>query len=399
MSIHKDVIIVGGGVIGCSIAYHLGKRGIKSTIIERESIGARASGKAWAVISYPGALRLFEREPAEHSLFSTVGAESFTNWMDLFANTYHRLEDIAADLKSLGGIDIELGNNPIDFLAFDEKAHSLLQTELNVLQEEGFREMFWLDPEVVKAQYPNINPSLAGGIRISVYQVEPYKYTLGYAQAAEKMGAQVKQGNVVGFGTKSGRITSVKLESGKEITADTVVIAMGPWSCEGTRWLGKELPVQLVLESCLRMQTTRPLPLQGFGNGIVVVLPRVVKGEFIVGSPGIPHLKQDHWGTALSEDHKMELLEGALEMNPDLEDAKIVEYRGDLQGWAPTHPHMKPVMGRIPEWENGYTAFRFGTLGMCQSAGVGRIMAQMIDTGKRPVNHVKMLESLDPVHG
>jgi glycine/D-amino acid oxidase-like deaminating enzyme len=147
------------------------------------------------------------------------------------------------------------------------------------------------------------------------------------------------------------------------------------------------------------MQTTRPLPLQGFGNGIVVVLPRVVKGEFIVGSPGIPHLKQDHWGTALSEDHKMELLEGALEMNPDLEDAKIVEYRGDLQGWAPTHPHMKPVMGRIPEWENGYTAFRFGTLGMCQSAGVGRIMAQMIDTGKRPVNHVKMLESLDPVHG
>lgn len=399
MSEHKDIIIVGGGVIGCAISYHLGKRGITSTIIERESVGARASGKAWAVISYPGALRLFEKEPAEHSLFSTVGAESFTNWIELFANTYHRLEDIAEDLKTLGGIDIELGANPIDFLAFNTEAYEFLKSELVCLQAEGFREMYWVEPEEIKVQYPRINPDLKGGMRIPVYQVEPYKYTLGYAQAAEKMGAKIKQGNVVGFGSRGGRITSVKLESGKEIFADSVVIAMGPWSCEGTRWLGKELPVQLVLESCLRMQTDNPIPLQGFSDGITAVLPRVIKGEFIVGSPGIPHLKQDHWGTTLSEEHKMELLENAIRMNPDLEDARIVEYRGDLQGWAPSFPHLKPVMGRIPEWENGYIASRFGTLGMCQSAGVGRIMAHLIDTGKVPVNHTKMMASLDPARG
>ena len=53
MSKKHDVVIIGAGAIGCSIAYHLARRGITSTIIEKEYIGARASGKAWAVVSYP----------------------------------------------------------------------------------------------------------------------------------------------------------------------------------------------------------------------------------------------------------------------------------------------------------------------------------------------------------
>ncbi len=52
MSTRKDVIIVGAGVVGCSIAYHLGRRGISTCIVDRESIATRASGKAWAVFTY-----------------------------------------------------------------------------------------------------------------------------------------------------------------------------------------------------------------------------------------------------------------------------------------------------------------------------------------------------------
>ncbi len=52
MSTRKDVIVVGAGAIGCSIAYHLGRRGISACIVERESIATRASGKAWAVFTY-----------------------------------------------------------------------------------------------------------------------------------------------------------------------------------------------------------------------------------------------------------------------------------------------------------------------------------------------------------
>jgi glycine/D-amino acid oxidase-like deaminating enzyme len=56
MSTRKEVIVIGAGVVGCSIAYHLGRRGISTCVLDRESIAARASGKAWAVFTYAPAL-------------------------------------------------------------------------------------------------------------------------------------------------------------------------------------------------------------------------------------------------------------------------------------------------------------------------------------------------------
>ena len=61
MSARKDVIVVGAGAIGCSIAYHLGRRGISACIVERESIATRASGKAWAVFTYAPSMLAHER--------------------------------------------------------------------------------------------------------------------------------------------------------------------------------------------------------------------------------------------------------------------------------------------------------------------------------------------------
>ena len=70
---HCDVVIVGAGVIGSSIAYHLGKRGMRSTMVERESIGARASGKAWAVIVYPP--KVFAKKMTHRTVDSGTGVD------------------------------------------------------------------------------------------------------------------------------------------------------------------------------------------------------------------------------------------------------------------------------------------------------------------------------------
>ena len=59
MSSKVEVVIVGGGVIGCSVAYHLSKLGVSSQIIERDAIASQASGKAWAVMSTPASIVLF----------------------------------------------------------------------------------------------------------------------------------------------------------------------------------------------------------------------------------------------------------------------------------------------------------------------------------------------------
>ena len=62
---------------------------------------------------------------------------------------------------------------------------------------------------------------------------------------------------------------------------------------------------------------------------------------------------------SLTEGVKQQILEGVVEILPALEDATILEHRGDLLAMAPTPPHHKPVMGRLPRWQNGYVAARF----------------------------------------
>lgn len=77
-----------------------------------------------------------------------------------------------------------------------------------------------------------------------------------------------------------------------------------------------------------------------------------------------------------------------------LEDAAIVEHRGDLLAMAPTPPYQKPVMGRLPRWQNGCAASRFGGDGVCTSPATGELMAELIDTGDTPLRARRMFERL-----
>ena len=68
----------------------------------------------------------------------------------------------------------------------------------------------------------------------------------------------------------------------------------------------------------------------------------------------------------------------------------------DLLGLAPTPPHHKPVMGRLPDWRNGYVAARFGSLGICMSPAAGELMAEMIESGRTPLRARNLFETLAP---
>ena len=94
-----EVVIVGGGVIGCSVAYHLGKLGVPSLIIERDAIASQASGKAWAVISAPASIVLFWEG-------SRVPEGSMWPSFPLFEEGLRRFPQLAQESKAEGGIDI-----------------------------------------------------------------------------------------------------------------------------------------------------------------------------------------------------------------------------------------------------------------------------------------------------
>jgi len=392
MLAQKEIVIIGAGVEGCSIAYHLAMQGIPSQIIESDGIAARASGKSWAVWVYPPAFLQMETEPPD--LLFSMPKGTVRPWIELFWLGYHRLPHVALDLKERGGIDIGYGELPWITVALSEDQEKSCKESLSLMRDEGYYEGSWLEADDLRAIFPDIHPEARGGKVLTGLQVEPYQYTLGLAQAAEKMGANFRQGEAVGFRNKGSKVTSVILASGREIEADVFVLAMGPWSGRGASWLGEEIPIWVNREQCLKLEVPQRLPNYWISSAStdITILPKV-NGTVILGHAGVPD-HQPGFDSNLTEKVKMELLELAIDLLPSLKEAKIAEHRGDLEGWAPAPSRIQPILGRLPEWDNAYIAARMGTLGMMLSLGVGQVMADLILGGGNRIKN--MMEFLSP---
>lgn len=369
MSSKTEVAIIGGGVIGCSIAYHLAKHGIISQIIERDAIASQASGKAWAVIPSPGALVFFEG--------ISVPEGSVRPFLSLCEEGFRRLPQSAAQLKEEGGIDIGYGELPYIRLAFSESEEKQYKERMSELQREGF-DIGWLDRDEVVHRVPDIAPGIRGGLIFPQHQVEPYQYTLALAQAAEKRGVVVKQGEVVGFRSEKTRVNAVTLATGTTIEAGAVVLAMGPWTGQGTSWLGKEIPIKVEREQCLRVEIAQSLPLYRLTTVDSTIIPKV-DGTVVLGRALQPEEAEDFNDTP-TQAGMMKLIEAAVGLVPRLEEAKVIEHRVGLEAWPPTG--LQPVLGRLPEWDNVYVAARLQTMGIIMSLAVGRIMADLIVKGQ-----------------
>jgi len=394
MSPKKEVVIIGAGVIGCSIAYHLAKQGVPAQIIEVDSIAARASGKAWAVFVYPPIFRLYEGQPAD-TLYS-MPPGSIQPWLELCWLGYHRLPDINLVLQEEAGIDIEYGELSWTRVAFSESEERTQRANLAFFRNEGYYESHWLAADDLKAIFPDINPNARGALVSPCLQVEPYKFTLALAQAAEKKGASFRQGEATGFRQRGSRVTAITLATGTEVEADVVVLAMGPWSKQGTSWLGKEMPIRINREQCLRVQVPERLPPYALRGPKVGIIPKA-SGEVILGISGDKDLQTEYEVAQTTEEVKAEILEAAITLLPRLKEAKLVEHRGDLESWPPPPHSVAPIIGRLPAWDNVHIATGFGTEGIMMSLGAGQVMANLIIGGEHQPNRFQaMMEHLNP---
>lgn len=395
MSPQKEIVIIGAGVIGCSIAYHLAKQGVASQVVERESIAARASGKSWAVFAYPPRFLGMEGQPLEILFSMPVG--SVSPWLDLFWLGYHRLPDIAMELRETIGVDIGYGELSWVRVVLTAQQEEAYKASLALQRQQGFYEGYWMEAKDLRSLFPDINSRVRGGMVFPYLQVEPYRYTLGLAQAAEKRGVTIRQGEVAGFRKQGSKVTAALLATGTEVAGDVFVLATGPWSGRTTSWLGKEMPILINREQCVRMEVSRQLPPYGLTapNGLTIV-PKV-GGDVILGHAGLADLQTRFDVSLTTEETKMKLLDEAVELLPSLNEAKLIEHRGDFESWSPPPKRIQPVLGRLPEWENVYVATRFGTLGMMMSLGAGCVMADLIIAGGRaPARFKHMLEVLSP---
>jgi glycine oxidase len=207
-----DVIVIGGGLLGCSVAYRLTKDAARVLVLERSVPGAEASSAAAGILG-PTV------ESFEEALALQLGRRS----RELHA-------ELAEELDELFGVDVGFRRCGVIKVAFDAGELEKLEGQASKLRAQGVDCELWSSEELMQEE-PASNPEAAGALSIAEdAQVEPKKLLSTVALAAEHEGATFRSGSTVrAIKVEGGRVRGVQLDE-EMLQADRVVVAAGSWT-------------------------------------------------------------------------------------------------------------------------------------------------------------------------
>ncbi len=362
-------LIIGGGIIGCSIAYHLTKNGEKDVVLlEKASL---TEGATWHAAGLVGQLR---------------SSRNTTRMLKRSAAMYDALEDetgMAFDWKKVGSLRLA-----------STRERLLEAKRLTTMARSFDLEMEMITAEEAKALFPYIDATgLEGAAFIpSDGHVDPASLCQAIAAGARKHGAQIRQGvKVDDFEVTDGRITKVLTSEG-DYEAETVVFAAGMWSRELGAKLGIHVPAcavehqYIVTEPLPDVELVKGLPTLRDPERLVYYKPdaggRMViggyeEGTLPFGDEGIPgefvrQLLPDNL------DRFGPLAELATQVTPILEEVGI---RQVINGPIPYSADGDFVMGWMPGFDNLMMATGF-LYGIAAGGGAGEMIAEWITEGR-----------------
>jgi glycine oxidase len=354
-----DVVIVGGGIIGCATAYYLAKDGAKVTVLERGEIGNEASGAAagmLAALSSEGG----ERGPA------------FDKLLDESTKLYQTL---IPELKQTG-IDFHHRRTGVLHVAMtdDEAALTRQRYEFRRKLTDDLR---WLDgPTEILGEEPEANPkAVAAMVSSREEYVDPRRITEALAVAAKSLGVTILTNSPV---TRLRRDGTSKLRgvttTGANHDGDTVLLAGGPWTMELAKRLGATVPVRPVRGQMLSLDGPKaPLRHMVWG-GHAYLVPRE-DGQTYVGAT----VEEVGYRKRTTESGISSLRNGAMDLIPALRSAK---QRRAWSGLRPASPDGMPIMGRVLGWDNAWVSTGHFRNGILLAPISGLLMAKSILAGK-----------------
>lgn len=362
----SDVVIIGGGIVGTAIAYFLGKAGVASTIVERDSVGSHASGFAYGGLSPLGGAGI----PGPMAEISQEGM---------------RLHfEFAQNLPEETGVNIEFRHRPTLTLAFTDQEVERAKAALAWQQQQRGFTVRWLDAAQAKEVEPRISDETLGAVYIEGgADVEPYRLVLALARAAENMGATIRHGRVTGLQRDGARVTGVVLENGT-ISCDTVVLAMGPWSGETAAWLDIPIAVRPLKGQILRLRAPgAPLECSvGWGGNYATTKP---DGLLWTGTTE----EEAGFDENPTIDARDTIIASLLKMLPAMTEAQLVQHTACLR---PLAADEWLLLGPVPHCQGLYMATGAGRKGILLGPAMGQVMADLILTGSSKL----ALDTFDP---
>jgi len=215
-----DVVIAGGGISGCALAYQLAKRNVDVVLLERETLGSQSTGKCAG-----GVRQQFSTEDNVRVMRLSVKLlESFEQ------ETGH-----PADFRQIGYL----------FVFTQPQQVEDFRHNMEMWHRVGLTEARWVDPAEATKMVPVLNVEDVLGCTFCPTDgiASPADVTIGYAAAARRLGARLREGvEVIGIDIASGRVQGVRTSAG-DIATRLVVNCAGPWAASIGRMAGLEIPV------------------------------------------------------------------------------------------------------------------------------------------------------------
>jgi sarcosine dehydrogenase len=363
------VVIIGGGIIGCSVGYHLGHMGVSDAIILER--GKLTSGSTWHAAGLVGQLR---------------NDANITRLLGHSTDLYGRLEQEtgqATGWKRNGGLR----------LACNPQRWGQLRKQAEIAKSFGL-EMHLLTAREALALWPimQVEDVVGAAFLPSDGQISPSDVTMALAKGARQKGVTIAEGvGVTNIIVEGGRVRAVETTGGR-IACDKLVIAAGQWSRELGLIAGVNIPLMSIQHQYLITETvpgvTSSLPTLRDPDRLTYWKEEV--GGLVMGGyepnpkpwaeDGLP---QDFAFQLLDNDleHFEPLLELAQGRVPALADTGIKTFINGPESFTPDGNF---IIGAAPEVEGIFVGAGFNAFGIASGGGAGMALAEWVMTGAPP---------------
>ena len=350
-----DVLVIGGGLHGCSCALHLARRGLKALVLEKDHVGRHASGVN------AGGVRRLGRHIAEVPL----SVASMEMW--------HRIADLVDD-------DCGFERSGQVKIAENEAEFATLAARVDMLRALGFTHEELIDRAELRAVVPAIAAHCVGAIITrDDGAANPYRTTLAFRRAAVRAGACFEEGTYVTALRRVGEAWEVESAAGERYGAPIVINAAGAWAGRIAAQFGEPVPLEAIAPMLMitaRLPqflhqvigaTGRPLSFKQYANGTVLI-GGGYRGR---ADPDTNRTELDFRALALSAQTVWELF-------PAMRGAEIV------RAWAGIEACMAdeiPVIGPSSTSPGIFHAFGFSAHGFQLGPVVGAIIGELVASG------------------
>lgn len=354
MKTGTDVVIIGGGVIGCAIAYFLRKQHVDVVLLERGEIGGEASGAAAGLLAPLGPLS---------------GPGPFA---DLVLAGFASLSALVPELEAASDVRMQYEQTGALRIVRNPKRVAHLQKRFKNWQPLGLR-LTWLSGEEARTVEPLLAPDTCAAVYApEESQIRASRVVEAFAHAAQRSGAQLlPHQEVNGLLTSKTKVVGVTTTHGATITCKHLIIASGAWAAQCAAWLNATLPIQPLHGQLLSLsQPSPPLKHIIFGEAAYIV-PR--GDTLVVGAT------RDERGfdQSITPEGTTWLTSTAARLLPTLAHSTM---QATWAGLRPRTPDSHPILGSLPPWDNVLLAAGHNSVGIILSAITGQTIADMLIT-------------------